>query len=83
MLKIIQQLGGLKAGFNNPLNAISHRVRRPKKGMSSFCGFHRRLEVFSLPAFRLCSWTVEPHRQLRRPVISWFSTARFSNCRTG
>ncbi len=24
MLKIIQQLGGLKAGFNNPLNAISH-----------------------------------------------------------
>jgi beta-glucanase (GH16 family) len=39
MLKIIQQLGGLKAGFNNSLNAISHRVRRPKKGMSSFCGF--------------------------------------------
>jgi hypothetical protein len=39
MLKIIQQLGGLKAGFNNSLNAISHRVRPPKKGMSSFCGF--------------------------------------------
>jgi hypothetical protein len=47
MLKIIHQLGGLKAGFNNSPNAISHRVRRPKKGMSSFCGFSCSQELSS------------------------------------